>query len=154
MNRRAVTDTRGVTRIGPVRAWWPNLRPRLFDGLGISYEVPRLRAWAWNAEFVAGEAVGTVWVHACGFTWAEIAAGAAWTAAAGTAYIFTVLPYLAFLVRRRHEVQVLRWQADAAVVEAEVVSRFFVAHGVDISRAATLARLAEAPAVEFEAAAA
>jgi hypothetical protein len=53
-----VADAFGVVRGGPARAWWPHLRPRLFNGIGISYEIPQWRLRAWNVAalaFAAGD---------------------------------------------------------------------------------------------------
>lgn len=146
-------DDQGIVRSGPRRAWWPNLRPRVFDGLGISLEIPRWRLRAWNVAFAAGETVGAAWAHACGWSWTDLAGVTASASAAGAAWIFGALPVLAYRSDLRHAAEVAQWQAEAALVEAEVERRF-LARGVDISRAAMRAHWADDAVLEDEAVAA
>lgn len=145
----ATRDDQGIVRTGPVGAWWANLRPRAANGIGISYEAPRWRMCAWNVMFVTGEAVGAAWLHRSGFSWTEVGAVYASAFTAGIGYIFGALPVLAYRLEQVHAADLAQWQADAALVEAEVQRRHLARYGVDISRAAMRARLEEfAPEAE------
>jgi hypothetical protein len=131
-----VADAFGVVRGGPRRAWWTHLRPRLFNGIGISYEIPQWRLRAWNVAFIAAEVGLAVWAHSSGMSWADIAGEFTGLFAAGAGWVFGALPVLTYRADLRHAADVARWQADAALVEAEVERRHFKRYGVDISRVA------------------